>query len=64
MLTHELDGDLDRDPLLSTFTPYVGDLESRSGAGVARGVRRRLAEAGFERVVDKKRAFGLIAYKQ
>lgn len=43
---------------------YIGDLESRSGAGVARGVRRRLVEAGFERVVDKKRAFGVVAYKE
>ena len=42
---------------------YIGDLESRSGAGVARGVRRRLVEAGFERVEDKKRAFGLVAHK-
>ena len=46
------------------FFHYIGDLESRSGAGVARGVRRRLVEAGFERVVDKQRAFGLMAYKQ
>lgn len=46
------------------FFHYIGDLESRSGAGMARGVRRRLAEAGFERVVDQKRAFGVVAYKQ
>lgn len=43
---------------------YIGDLQSRSGAGVARGVRRRLLEAGFSRVVDKERAFGVVAHKQ
>lgn len=43
---------------------YIGDLQSRSGAGVARGVRQRLIEAGFERVVDKEWAFGLMAYKE
>lgn len=43
---------------------YIGDLRSRSGSGVARGVRRRLVEAGFQRVVDKERAFGLLAYKE
>ena len=42
---------------------YVGDLNSRSGAGVARGVRQRLVEAGFRRVEDVPRAFGLLAYK-
>lgn len=42
---------------------YIGDLKSRSGAGVARGVRQRLASAGFKRVVDRPRAFGLVAYK-
>ncbi|MFW5940947.1 MAG: class I SAM-dependent methyltransferase [Chloroflexota bacterium] len=42
---------------------YIGDLKSRSGAGVARGVRQRLAAAGFRRVVDEPRAFGVVAYK-
>lgn len=42
---------------------YVGDLKSRSGAGVARGVRQRLVEVGFRRVEDQPRAFGLLAYK-
>lgn len=42
---------------------YIGDLESRSGAGVARGVRQRLTAAGFRRVVDRRRAFGVVAYK-
>jgi predicted methyltransferase len=42
---------------------YIGDLNSRSGAGVARGVRQRLAQAGFRRVVDKPRAFGVVASK-
>ena len=42
---------------------YVGDLSSRSGAGVARGVRQRLVEAGFRRVEDRPRAYGVLAYK-
>lgn len=42
---------------------YIGDLQSRSGAGVARGVRQRLVAAGFKRVADRPRAFGLVAYK-
>ena len=42
---------------------YVGDLESKSGRGVARGVTRRLSEAGFSRVVRRPEAFGLAAYK-
>ena len=42
---------------------YIGDLESRSGAGVARGVRQRLTAAGFRRIVDRRRAFGVVAYK-
>jgi predicted methyltransferase len=43
---------------------YIGDLQSRSGAGMARGVRQRLRSAGFERIVDRKQAFGVVAYKQ
>ncbi len=42
---------------------YIGDLQSKSGAGVARGVRQRLVAAGFQRVEDKPRAFGVVAYK-
>lgn len=42
---------------------YIGDLKSKSGAGVARGVRQRLVAAGFARVVDQPRAFGVVAYK-
>lgn len=42
---------------------YIGDLESRSGRNVARGVVRRLREAGFSRIERKPRAFGLVAYK-
>ena len=42
---------------------YIGDLESRQGAGVARGVRQRLKSAGFTRVIDKPRAFGVVAEK-
>lgn len=43
---------------------YIGDLESRSGQGVARGVIRRLQEAGFRRIVRKPEAFGVVAYKE
>lgn len=55
--------------LLRVMTPkgrlfhYIGDLQSRSGAGVARGVRQRLVSAGFKRVVDRPQAFGVVAYK-
>ena len=42
---------------------YIGDLKSKSGAGVARGVRQRLVAAGFQRVVDQPRAFGVVGYK-
>jgi predicted methyltransferase len=42
---------------------YIGDLESRSGRNVVRGVVRRLQEAGFGRIVRKPRAFGVVAYK-
>jgi predicted methyltransferase len=42
---------------------YIGDLNSRSGRGVARGVVRRLQEVGFRKVVQKPLAFGLVAYK-
>jgi predicted methyltransferase len=42
---------------------YIGDLSSRSGRNVTRGVVRRLQEAGFSRVVRKPGAFGVVAYK-
>jgi predicted methyltransferase len=42
---------------------YVGNLSSRSGRNVVRGVVRRLQEAGFARIVRKPSAFGLVAYK-
>ncbi len=42
---------------------YIGDLDSRSGHGVARGVVRRLQEAGFSQVNRKPAAFGVVAYK-
>jgi predicted methyltransferase len=42
---------------------YVGDLKSRSGRNVVKGVARRLGEAGFSRVVRKPQAFGVVAYK-
>lgn len=42
---------------------YVGDLESRSGRIVVKGVVRRLQEAGFSRVARRPQAFGLVAYK-
>lgn len=42
---------------------YIGDLESRSGRNVARGVVRRLQEAGFRRIARKPEAFGVVAYK-
>jgi predicted methyltransferase len=43
---------------------YIGDLKSRSGGRVLRGAVRRLKEAGFERVVQRPEAFGLVAYKE
>jgi len=43
---------------------YIGDLESPSGRTVARGVVRRLEEAGFQRVLRRPEAFGLVAYKE
>lgn len=43
---------------------YIGDLESASGRAVARGVVRRLEEAGFQRIVRRPEAFGLVASKQ
>ena len=42
---------------------YIGNPKSRSGAGVTRGVIRRLREAGFRRVQPRPQAFGVVAYK-
>jgi predicted methyltransferase len=42
---------------------YVGDLDSRSGRNVVKGVARRLEEAGFSRIVRKPGAFGVVAYR-
>jgi predicted methyltransferase len=43
---------------------YIGDLESRSGRTIVKGVARRLQEAGFSRVTHRTEAFGLTAYKR
>lgn len=42
---------------------YIGDLDSRSGHNVMKGAIRRLQEAGFERIVRRPEAFGLLAFK-
>lgn len=42
---------------------YIGNLDSGSGRGVARGAMRRLQDAGFRSVVRRPAAFGLVAYK-
>jgi predicted methyltransferase len=42
---------------------YIGDPDSRTVQRTQRGVMRRLQEAGFSRVVNKARAFGVTAYK-
>lgn len=42
---------------------YIGSPETKSGRGVTRGVLNRLREAGFERVVRRPEAFGVLAYK-
>jgi predicted methyltransferase len=42
---------------------YIGDLNSKSGGTVTRGVLKRLQEAGFKRVVRHPEAFGVVAYK-
>jgi len=43
---------------------YIGDLASISGANTARGVVRRLREAGFTAVQPSRQAFGLVARKE
>jgi len=42
---------------------YIGDLDSNSGQRVTHGVARRLQEAGFKNITQRKDAFGLVAYK-
>ncbi len=42
---------------------YIGNPESKSGAGITRGVVKRLRHTGFERVREARRAFGVVAYK-
>jgi predicted methyltransferase len=42
---------------------YIGNLESRSGKRVSRGVTERLREAGFRRIRRRPEAFGVIAGK-
>jgi len=42
---------------------YVGDLDSKSGHGVVKGVVRRLQEAGFSRIQRRPEAFGVVASK-
>lgn len=42
---------------------YIGDLTSRSGRRTSRGVVQRLKDAGFRRVVSRKEAFGVVAYR-
>ena len=42
---------------------YIGSPESRNGSTMMRGTKRRLSEAGFEKVVQVDRAFGLLAFK-
>ncbi len=42
---------------------YIGNPKSKSGAGVTRGVVRRLQEAGFRRVKPRPQAFGVVAMK-
>ncbi|HZT42481.1 MAG TPA: methyltransferase domain-containing protein [Chthonomonadaceae bacterium] len=42
---------------------YIGDLDSASGRSVAKGVVRRLQQAGFQQVERAQDAFGLTARK-
>jgi uncharacterized protein len=44
-----------------TLFHYVGNLESKQGAMVGKGVMRRLGESGFTRVTPKPRAFAVVA---
>ena len=42
---------------------YTGNLKSGEGSQVSRGAIKRLREAGFERIVPKYDAFGVVAFK-
>lgn len=42
---------------------YIGDLDSTTGRVVAKGVVRRLQDAGFQRVTRQPEAFGITASK-
>ena len=42
---------------------YIGNPESKSGGRMTKGVVTRLKQAGFSRVVSKRDAFGVVAYK-
>ena len=42
---------------------YIGNPESKSGHNITRSVKGRLREAGFSRVADQPRAFGVLAIK-
>jgi predicted methyltransferase len=42
---------------------YIGQVESKLSQSLARGVMRRLTEAGFKRVDRVPAAFGLLAYR-
>jgi predicted methyltransferase len=42
---------------------YIGRVESKKSHALARGVMRRLAEAGFRRVDPAPAAFGLVAHR-
>jgi uncharacterized protein len=42
---------------------YTGNLKSGEGNQVSRGAIKRLKEAGFDRIVPKYEAFGLVAFK-
>lgn len=46
-----------------TLFHYVGNLSSKQGGTVARGVQRRLRAAGFNPVTARPEAFGLLARK-
>jgi predicted methyltransferase len=42
---------------------YIGDPESKFGAGITRGVVERLKQAGFSRITKRAEAFGVLAQK-
>lgn len=42
---------------------YIGDLDSKSGRTIARGVVERLTGAGFKRITKRPEAFGMLAQK-